>query len=103
MAKKIDLDTIAKEYAEGRISRDDFLYLHKMLTTQTAGNKQPAQQEAPPVLTGGRPLKAGATQQQRRPAPKRLRPAPPAHSGSDCQRKTTQKVVKPVKKKVPKF
>ncbi|MEJ2181144.1 MAG: hypothetical protein P8Y28_12105 [Gammaproteobacteria bacterium] len=69
MAKKIDLDTIAKEYAEGRISRDDFLYLHKMLTTQTAGNKQPVQQ-APPVLTGGRPVKAGARQQKSRPAPK---------------------------------
>ena len=70
MAKKIDLDTIAKEYAEGRISRDDFLYLHKMLTTQTAGNKQPVQQ-APPVLTGRRPLKAGAKQQQRpRPEPR---------------------------------
>ena len=36
MAKKIDLNTIAKEYAEGRISKEDFLYLHKMLTDAAA-------------------------------------------------------------------
>ena len=65
MTKKIDLDTIAKEYAEGRISKEDFLYLHKMLTEAANKKKQPAQQ--PPVLTAARPLKAGS-KQQRRPA-----------------------------------
>ena len=46
MARKIDLNTIAKEYAEGRISKEDFLYLHKMLSSQQANAQQ-----APPVLT----------------------------------------------------
>ena len=45
MARKIDLNTIAKEYAEGRISKKDFLYLHKMLSSQQTGSQQ-----APPVL-----------------------------------------------------
>jgi ketosteroid isomerase-like protein len=45
MARKIDLNTIAKEYAEGRISKEDFLYLHKMLSSQQTGATQP-----PPVL-----------------------------------------------------
>ena len=48
MAKKIDLNTIAKEYAEGRISKEDFLYLHKMISSQTKQAEDPAQ---PPVLT----------------------------------------------------
>ncbi|MGD8567578.1 MAG: hypothetical protein PVJ39_05800 [Gammaproteobacteria bacterium] len=76
MAKNIDLNTIAKEYAEGRISREDFLYLHKMLTDQAAkqkGQSQPSrQQAAPPVLQpaagGGQPGQPRARQpQQRRP------------------------------------
>jgi len=49
MARKIDLNTIAKEYAEGRISKEDFLYLHKMLSTNAAKQAEP-QQEIPPVL-----------------------------------------------------
>jgi len=40
MARKIDLNTIAKEYAEGRISKEDFLYLHKMLSSKQAGAGQ---------------------------------------------------------------
>lgn len=78
MAKNIDLDTIAKEYAEGRISRDDFLFLHKMLTDQAAKQKaqpqQPTRQQAapPPVL---KPAAAGAQRPQPRAAqPKQRRP-----------------------------
>lgn len=49
MARKLDLNTIAKEYAEGRISKEDFLYLHKMISSAT--NKQAGAQAQPPVLT----------------------------------------------------
>ena len=58
MANKIDINTIAKEYAAGRISKEDFLYLHKMLTDPSA--KKPGQQ--PPVLT---PAQQPAQQQVR--------------------------------------
>ena len=47
MSKKIDLNTIAKEYAEGRISKEDFLYLHKMLSTKAQAKTGT---QAPPVL-----------------------------------------------------
>ena len=43
---KIDLETLAKEYAAGRISREDFLYLHQMLTQQAQqrqATRQPVQ------------------------------------------------------------
>ncbi|MCI0507103.1 MAG: hypothetical protein L0Z73_13480 [Gammaproteobacteria bacterium] len=57
MTNKIDLDTIAKEYAEGRISKEDFLYLHKMLTSPPAKKQSPVQQPQPPVLKPARPVK----------------------------------------------
>ena len=76
MAKKIDLNTIAKEYAEGRISKEDFLYLHKMLTDAAA--KQSGQSKAaPPVL---KPAPGGI--QQTRPRPSR-----PPQSAMDMQQR----------------
>ncbi|WP_455220438.1 YybH family protein [Kaarinaea lacus] len=68
MANKIDLDTIAKEYAEGRISKEDFLYLHKMLTNSATKKKPSAPQ--PPVLKAAHPAKA-PTQQVRQPVQQR--------------------------------
>ena len=74
MANKIDLDTIAKEYAEGRISKEDFLYLHKMLTNLPGKKKSPAQPQ-PPVLKPVQQAKAAPRQQQtRRPAAQRTTP-----------------------------
>ncbi|WP_455197573.1 hypothetical protein [Kaarinaea lacus] len=74
MANKIDLDTIAKEYAEGRISKEDFLYLHKMLTNLPGKKKSPAQPQ-PPVLKPVQQVKAAPRQQQvRRPAAQRTTP-----------------------------
>ena len=72
MANKIDLNTIAKEYAEGRISKEDFLYLHKMLTNPSSKNKSPVQQ--PPVLKPARPVKATAQQQARQPVQRQAAP-----------------------------
>jgi hypothetical protein len=74
MANKIDLDTIAKEYAEGRISKEDFLYLHKMLTNPPGKKKSPAEPQ-PPVLKPVHQVKAAPRQQQaRRPAAQRTTP-----------------------------
>jgi len=69
MANKIDLDTIAKEYAEGRISKEDFLYLHKMLTDAAARKKPAAPQ--PPVLKTAHSAKAPTQQSRQRPMPQR--------------------------------
>lgn len=49
MARKLDLNTIAKEYAEGRISKEDFLYLHKMISGNAGATSD--EQAQPPVLT----------------------------------------------------
>jgi len=65
MANKIDLTTLAKEYAEGRISKEDFLYLHNMLSNPSV--KQPtATKPRPPVLTADNEVRA--TPPARRPA-----------------------------------
>lgn len=87
---KIDLDTIAKEYAAGKISKEDFLYLHKMLTNPPA--KKPAPQQ-PPVLNPARPARSPAgqaaqrQQQQRQPQRRIVKPSatgqPNAASQSD--------------------
>lgn len=51
MARKLDLNTIAKEYAEGKISKEDFLYLHKMISNAANKNAPAKRQAQPPVLT----------------------------------------------------
>lgn len=67
MANKIDLTTLAKEYAEGRISKEDFLYLHNMLSNP------PANQPAAPVAAKPKPpvLKPEQPARPATPPPKR--------------------------------
>jgi hypothetical protein len=87
MANKIDLDTIAKEYAEGRISKEDFLYLHKMLTS-LPGKKKPAAPQ-PPVLKPVQPVNT-PPRQARKPVTPAHQPVrkKPTHSQSAPPRRT---------------
>lgn len=81
---KIDLETLAKEYAAGRISREDFLYLHQMLTQQAQqrqGNRKPVQR--PPVQPAARrPAMNPNVHNQPRIQGNYVQAAQPAGSGS---------------------
>jgi len=98
MANKIDLDTIAKEYAEGRISKEDFLYLHKMLT-DAASKKKPAAPQ-PPVLKTAHSAKAPTQAQQsrqQRPAQQRVaaQRVPPSQAQASQQRRSIRPQAQP--------
>ncbi|HEY5601811.1 MAG TPA: hypothetical protein VIM41_01760 [Gammaproteobacteria bacterium] len=88
MPNEFDLDTIAKEYAEGRISKEDFLYLHKMLTTPSAKKPSPAQQ--PPMLRPARPVKVTTSHSRQVKPP--AQPAAAQHSSINTRPDTRPEV-----------